>query len=247
MRAWKEKGRGVYGARKVWRGLAREEIEVARCTVGRLMREPGICGAPARRKRPRTAVSAGPGQERPSDLPERDFAAPAPNRRRVADIAYVETAGGFVYCSFILDLLSRKIVGWQVSDSLRAELALDALEMAVWSRGDRIGENLVRHSDRGVQYTSIRYAERLGEISAVRSVGSKGDSCGNAAAEALNSLYEKELIERDGPWSGVPDVMLATLEWVAWYNRERLHSACGYVPPGEFEENYYASRDTLVN
>jgi len=247
MRVWKGKWRGIYGARKVWRELSREGIEVARCTVERLMRELGIEGASARRKRPRTTVPAGPGQERPSDLLERDFSAPAPNRRWVADITYVETAGGFVYSSFILDLFSRKIVGWQVSDNLRAELALDALEMAVWSRGDRLDGNLVHHSDRGVQYTSIRYAERLGEISAVRSVGSKGDSYDNAAAEALNSLYKKELIERDGPWAGVPDVMLATLDWVAWYNRERLHSSCGYVPPEEFEENYYSRQDDLVS
>jgi putative transposase len=247
MRVWKEKGRKVYGARKVWRELNREGIEVARCTVERLMRELGIEGVTARRKRPRTTVPAGPGRERPSDLLERDFTAPAPNRRWVADITYVGTACGFVYSSFILDLFSRKIVGWQVSDNLRAELALDALEMAIWSRGDRIGENLVHHSDRGVQYTSVRYTERLGEISAVRSVGSKGDSYDNAAAEALNSLYKKELIEREGPWSGTADVMLATLEWVAWYNRERLHSACGYVPPEEFEENYYAGRGNLVS
>ena len=152
-----------------------------------------------------------------------------------------------MYASFILDLFSRKIVGWQVSGTLRAELALDALEMAIWSRGDRMDGNLVHHSDRGVQYTSIRYAERLGEISAVRSVGRKGDSYDNAAAEALNSLYKKELIERDGPWSGTADVMLATLEWVAWYNRERLHSACGYVPPEEFEESYYTLQENLVN
>lgn len=247
MRVWKEKGRGVYGARKVWRELSREGTEVARCTVERLMRELGIEGAAARRKRPRTTVPAGPGHERPADLLERDFTAPAPNRRWVADITYVETAGGFVYSSFILDLFSRKIVGWQVSDNLRAELALDALEMAIWSRGDRMGGNLVHHSDRGVQYTSIRYAERLVEISAVRSVGRKGDSYDNAAAEALNSLYKKELIERGGPWSGTADVMLATLEWVAWYNRERLHSACDYVPPEEFEENYYAGRENLVS
>jgi putative transposase len=247
MRVWKEKGRRVYGARKVWRELSREGTDVARCTVERLMRELGIAGAAARRKRPRTTVPAGPGHERPSDLLERDFTAPAPNRRWVADITYVETAGGFVYSSFILDLFSRKIVGWQVSDTLRAELALDALEMAIWSRGDRIDGNLVHHSDRGVQYTSIRYAERLGEISAVRSVGRKGDSYDNAAAEALNSLYKKELIEREGPWAGTADVMLATLEWVAWYNRERLHSACGYVPPEEFEESYYARQGNLVS
>ena len=140
-----------------------------------------------------------------------------------------------------------KSVGWQVSDTLRAGLALDALEMAIWSRGDRMDGDLVHHSDRGAQYTSIRYAERLGEINAVRSVGRKGDSYDNAAAEALNSLYKKELIERDGPWSGTADVMLATLEWVAWYNRERLHSACSYVPPEEFEENYYARQGNLVS
>lgn len=247
MRVWKGKGRGVYGARKVWRELGREGNGVARCTVERLMGELGISGASARRKRPRTTVPAGPGQERPSDLLERDFSAPAPNRRWVADITYVATADGFAYTAFILDLFSRMIVGWQVSDTLRAELALDALEMALWSRGDRLDGKLVHHSDRGVQYTSIRYTERLGEVSAARSVGSKGDSYDNAAAESLNSLYKKELIEREGPWAGTADVMLATLDWVAWYNRERLHSACGHIPPEEFENNYYARQETLVS
>jgi putative transposase len=242
MRVWKEKGRGVYGARKVWHELRREGTDVARCTVERLMGELGIAGASARRKRPRTTVPAGPGHERPSDLLERDFSAPAPNRRWVADITYVDTVAGFVYTAFILDLFSRKIVGWQVSGTLRAELALDALEMALWARGEQMDGQLVHHSDRGVQYTSIRYTERLGEVNAVRSVGRKGDSYDNAAAEALNSLYKKELIEREGPWSGTADVMLATLDWVAWYNQERLHSACGHIPPGEFEENYYARR-----
>jgi putative transposase len=142
------------------------------------------------------------GQERPSDLLELDFTAPAPNRRWVADITYVETAIGFVYAAFILDLFSRMIVGWQVSDTLRADLALDALEVAIWLRSDRIDGQLVHHSDRGVQYTSIRYTERLGEISAVRSVGRKGDSYDNAAAESLNSLYKKELIDREGLWRG---------------------------------------------
>jgi putative transposase len=247
MRVWKEKGRGVYGARKVWHELRREGTDVARCTVERLTGELGIAGASARRKRPRTTVPAGPGHERPSDLLERDFSAPAPNRRRVADITYVDTVAGFVYTAFILDLFSRKIVGWQVSDTLRAELALDALEMALWARGEQMDGQLVHHSDRGVQYTSIRYTERLGEVNAVRSVGRKGDSCDNAAAEALNSLYKKELIEREGPWSGTADVMLATLDWVAWYNQERLHSACAHIPPEEFEENYYARQESLVS
>ena len=247
MRAWKKKGRRLYGAKKVWHELNREGIDVARCTVERLMGELGIAGAAARKRRPRTTVPGPVGQERPSDLLERDFTSPAPNRRWVADITYVETAAGFVYASFILDLYSRMIVGWQVSDTLRAELALDALEMAIWSRGDRMDGQLVHHSDRGVQYTSIRYTERLGEISAVRSVGRKGDSYDNAAAESLNSLYKRELIEREGPWRGTEDVTLATLEWVAWYNTERLHSACGYVPPKEYEESYYARQESMVS
>ena len=246
LRVWKEKGRRVYGARKVWGQLRREGIDVARCTVERLMRELGIAGAAARKKRPRTTVPAPAGQGRPSDLLERDFTAGAPNRRWVADITYVETLGGFVYAAFILDLFSRVIVGWQVADTLRAELALDALEMAIWSRNDRMDGQLIHHSDRGVQYTSIRYTERLGEISAVRSVGRKGDSYDNAAAESLNSLYKRELIDREGPWDGVTDVTMATMEWVAWYNNERLHSTCGNIPPKEFEENYYTRQAALV-
>jgi putative transposase len=247
MRVWKEEGRGLYGADKVWRELNRQEIKVARCTVERLMGELGIAGASPRKKRPRTTVPGPPGQERPSDLLERDFSAPAPNRRWVADITYVEAGIGFVYAAFILDLFSRMIVGWQVSDTLRAELALDALEMAIWARSEHMDGKLVHHSDRGVQYTSIRYTERLGEISAVRSVGRKGDSYDNAAAESLNSLYKKEVIEREGPWHGVRDVTLATMDWVSWYNTERLHSACGYLPPKEYEENHYARLEHLVS
>lgn len=248
MQVWKgEEGREVYGARKTWLELNRQGIVVARCTVERLMRDLGIGGVKARRKKPRTTVPAPAGTERPSDLLDRDFTADAPNQRWVADITYVETVRGFVYTAFIMDLFSRKIVGWQVGDTLRAELALDALEMAIWRAGDCLDPGkLVHHSDRGVQYTSIRYAERLQEVKAVRSVGSKGDSYDNAAAESLNSLYKKELIDAEGPWEGVTDVTLATLEWVSWYNKERLHSACGYAPPEEFEENYYASQGTLV-
>jgi putative transposase len=249
MRAWEDprKARGKYGARKVWRQLNRDGIIVARCTVERLMRELGIGGVKARRKRPRTTVPAPAGTERPSDLLERDFSADAPNKRWVADITYVEIPGDFVYTAFVMDLFSRKIVGWQVSDRLQADLALDALEMAIWRAGDDLDPGqLIHHSDRGVQYTSIRYAERLEKIRAARSVGSKGDSYDNAAAESLNSLYKKELIEPDGPWKGVSDVTLATLEWVSWYNKERLHSACGYMPPEEFEKQYYARQGILV-
>ena len=236
MRVWqnRRKGRGVYGARKVWVQLRREGIEVARCTVERLMGGLGIAGVSARRKKPRTTVpDAGPG--RPADLLERDFTAPAPNRRWVADITYVPTACGFAYTAFVTDLFARKIVGWQVADHLRAGLALDALEMAIFARQDGIGGQLVHHSDRGVQYTAIHYTQRLADIGAVRSVGSKGDSYDNAAAEAVNSLYKKELISREGPWEDTGQVTVATAEWVSWYNDDRLHSACGNIPPAEYE------------
>jgi putative transposase len=178
MRVWenRRKGRRVYGARKVWLQLRREGIEVARCTVERLMRDMGIAGVSAQRKKPRTTVPE-TGAGRPADLLERDFTAPAPNRRWVADITYVPTACGFVYTAFVTDLFARKIVGWQVAGHLRAGLALDALEMAIFARQDGIGDQLVHHSDRGVQYTSIRYTQRPEDIGAVRSVGSKGDSC----------------------------------------------------------------------
>jgi putative transposase len=247
-RVWQDrkKGRRVYGARKIWRELQREGITVARCTVERLMRELGIAGAAARRKKPRTTVP-GPAAARPADLLERDFTAGGPGRKWVADVTYVAVKGGFAYTSFVTDLYSRRIVGWQVSDNLRAELAMDALEMAIWQAGDILEDGrLIHHSDRSVQYTSIRYSERLAEIGAARSVGSKGDSYDNAAAESVNSLYKKELIDFEGPWHGVRDVALATMEWVSWYNNSRLHSACGNIPPKEFEENYYALPETLV-
>jgi putative transposase len=233
----RKKGRRVYGARKVWLQLRREGIGVARCTVERLMRELGIAGACARRRRPRTTVPDVGGQ-RPADLLRRDFTAPAPNRRWVADITYVDTACGFAYTAFVTDLFSRMITGWQVADHLRAGLALDALEMAIFAREGQIDDRLVHHSDRGVQYTSIRYTQRLEDIGAVRSVGSKGDSYDNAAAEAVNSLYKKELINREGPWQDAGHVTVATAEWVSWYNNERLHSSCGNVPPAEYENTW---------
>jgi putative transposase len=239
-RVWEQPGRGLYGARKVWHQLRREGIEVARCTVERLMRQLGIAGVTGR-KTPRTTMPDTTA-ERPADRLGRDFTADVPNRRWVADLTYVETRAGWVYTAFVTDLFSRAIVGWQVADHLRTDLALDALEMAIWARRHRRDGRLVHHSDRGVQYTSIRYTERLEELAVVRSVGSRGDSYDNAAAESVNSLYKKELIHRESPWDGVADVTLATLEWVAWYNRERLHSACGHIPPQEFEENYYTQQ-----
>jgi len=245
MEVWKDrkKGREVYGARKMWLKLNQMGIEVARCTVERLMGELGIGGVRSRRKRPRTTVPGDPAG-RPSDLLERCFAAPAPNRRWVADITYVMTFSGWVYTAFIMDLYSRRIVGWQVADNLRSDLALDALEMAIWERRhDDLG-GLVHHSDRGVQYTAIRYTERLEGAKAVRSVGSKGDSYDNAAAESLNSLYKRELIDFEKGWEGVDDVMIATMEWVSWYNEERIHSYCGDIAPKRFEELYYKAQES---
>ena len=241
-RVWENPGRGLYGARKVWLQLRREGFDVARCTVERLMRELGIAGVSATKRRPRTTVPA-PDSERPADQVERDFTAAAPNRCWVADITYVDTAAGWVYTALVTDLFSRRIVGWQVAEHLRTELALDALEMAIWARRDGLDGRLVHHSDRGVQYTSIRYTDRLDDLDAVRSVGSKGDSYDNAAAESVNSLYKKELINREGPWNGIDDVTLATLEWVSWYNTQRLHSACGDIPPNEYEDNYYTQQE----
>jgi putative transposase len=239
MEVWKgEIGREVYGARKIWLELNRQGVVVARCTVERLMRELEISGVQARRKRPRTTL---PGDlaDRPSDLLDRCFDAPAPNRRWVADITYVLTLAGWVYTAFVMDLFARRVLGWQVADNLRSDLALDALEMAIWARRSESVSGLVHHSDRGVQYTAIRYTQRLAEAKAVRSVGSKGDSYDNAAAESLNSLYKRELIDFRGGWQGTGDVMVGTADWVHWYNEVRLHSYCGDMPPKMYEEIYY--------
>jgi putative transposase len=237
-RAWEE-SKQLYGARKVWKQLRREGVEVARCTVERLMRVEGMVGVIATRYRPRTTVPGDPAM-RPRDLVERDFRAPAPNQLWVTDITYVAlSGGGFCYCAFVTDVYSRAIVGWQVSDTLKAELALDALEMALWSRRGRLSTALVHHSDRGVQYTAIRYGQCLTDAGIERSVGRTGDSYDNALAESVNALYKKELIFRDGPWNTVSQVTVATSEWVHWYNNVRLHSWCGDVPPLEFEQAYW--------
>jgi putative transposase len=245
MEVWKDKRKGkeVYGARKVWLQLNRQGIPVARCSVERLMSELGISGVQSRRKKPRTTVPGDP-EGRPSDLLARCFDAPAPDRRWVADITCVMTFSGWVYTAFVMDLFSRRIVGWQVADHLRSDLALDALEMAIWARRREDLGGLVHHSDRGVQYTAIRYTERLEEAKAVRSVGSKGDSYDNAAAESLNSLYKRELIDFEKGWQGVDDVMLATMDWVSWYNEDRLHSYCCDMPPKEYEEIYYKALES---
>jgi putative transposase len=228
----------VYGARKLWRQLRREGITVGRDRVARLMRGLGLHGA-VRGKKIRTTVPAQVA-ERPADLVNRVFVAPAPNRTWVADITYVSTWSGFCYTAFVIDVFSRRIVGWRVSSSLRAELALDALEMAIWSRRADDLAGLVHHSDRGVQYLAIRYTERLADEGAVTSVGSKGDSYDNALAETVNGLYKTELIRARGPWRTADQVELATAAWVAWWNEERLHSACGDIPPAEFEAAYHS-------
>jgi putative transposase len=236
---WKTKGREVYGARKVWLELNRQGVVVARCTVERLMRDLGLPGVRAGRKRPRTTVPEETAAL-PSDLLDRHFDAPAPNRRWVADITYVPVImGDWVYAAFVMDLFARRILGWQVADHLRSDLAIDALEMAIWTRRNDDTSKLVHHSDRGVQYTSIRYTKRLEEAGAVRSVGSKGDSYDNAAAESLNSLYKRELIDLRAPWQGEDDVMVATGDWVQWYNEERIHSYAGDMSPKKYEEMYY--------
>ena len=228
---------GVYGARKLWRQLRREGIPVARCTVERLMREMGLFGAV--RGKPRRTTTPDETAERPADLVERDFRAPVPNRLWVADLTYVRTWSGFAYVAFIIDAFSRYIVGWQASRSLRSDLALAALEQALWMRNPVDG--LVHHSDRGVQYLSIRYTERLAQVGAVTSVGSRGDSYDNALAESVIGLYKTELVRRKGPWRGLDDLEFATLEWVDWFNHRRLFSATGYVPPAEYEGGCYSS------
>ena len=226
----------VYGVRKAWRVLRREGVTVGRDHVARLMRTLGLAGV-TRTKRIRTTHPAAVSQ-RPADLVERVFSAAAPNRLWVADLTYVWTRTGFVYTAFVIDVFSRAIVGWRVSLSLRTDLALDALDMALWARGSNLPE-LVHHSDRGVQYLAIKYTERLALAETVSSVGSRGDSYDNALAETVNGLYKAELINRHGPWRTVEQVELATAEWVHFWNDRRLHSACGDVPPAEFEEAYH--------
>lgn len=227
----------VYGARKLWHALRREGTAVGRDQVARLMRGLGLAGA-VRGKVRRTTIPAEL-SPRPADLVERVFTASAPNRLWVADLTYVSTWSGFVYTAFVIDAFSRAIVGWRVSSSLRAELALDALEMAIWSRRSADLAGLVHHSDRGVQYLAIKYTERLADAGAVTSVGSKGDSFDNALAETVNGLYKTELIRAQGPWRTADQVELATAVWVAWWNAERLHGACGDIPPAEFEAAYH--------
>ncbi len=215
---------GVYGARKVWRQLLREGIAVARCTVERLMGELGLEGV--RRGRKRRTTIPDTSAARPADLVDRDSSATRPNQLWLADLTYVATWSGFVYVAFVIDAFSRFIVGWQISRSLATDLALDALEMAIGRRQDDVA-GLVHHSDRGTQYLSFRYTERLEEARIAPSVGSVGNSYDNAMAESVIGLYKTEVIRRRGPWKGIDDVEYATLEWVDWFNHRRLFEPIG--------------------
>lgn len=229
----------VYGVRKVHAELARQHHQVARCTVARLMRAAVLRGI-SRAKGPRTTI-AGAGRDTRPDLVQRSFTATAPDQLWVADITYCRTFAGWVYAAFVVDVFSRRVVGWQLSRSLRTDLALDALEMGLWtrSRAGRDTSGLVHHSDRGVQYVAVRYTQRLADAGVVASVGSTGDSYDNALAEAFNSLFKAELVRNKGPWCSIDDLEIAVAEYLDWFNHRRLHGEIGTIPPVEFEDGYY--------
>jgi len=227
----------VYGADKVWRQLQREGIQVARCTVERLMRRLGLRGV--RRGKVVQTTFGDTAAPCPLDRVNRQFKADRPNQLWVSDFTYVSTWAGFVYVAFVIDVFARRIVGWRVSRSMRTDFVLDALEQALYARQPERNANLIHHSDRGSQYVSIRYTERLAEAGIEPSVGSKGDSYDNALAETINGLYKTELIHRRAPWKTAESLELATLEWVTWFNHQRLLEPIGYIPPAEAEDRYY--------
>ena len=234
---------GVYGARKVWLTLNREGVEVARCTVERLMTDLGLRGA-VRGKAIATTI-ADAGAVRPADLVGRRFGPVAPNRLWVADLTYVSTWSGFAYVAFVTDAYARRILGWRVASTMATTMVLDSIEQAIWTR-QRDGildlKDVVHHTDRGSQYTSIRFTERLAEAGIQPSVGAVGSSYDNALAETINGLYKTELIKPGKPWRTVEDVELATARWVDWFNHRRLYEYCGDVPPAELETAYYAQQ-----
>ena len=231
----------VYGVRKVWRQMVRERFVVARCTVSRLMRGMGLAGV-IRGKPVRTTVQD-KAASCPLDHVNRQFHAPAPNVLWVSDFTYVSTWTGFVYVAVVIDVYARRIVGWRASRTAHASFVLDALEQALHERRPVHRGGLVHHSDRGSQYVSIRYTERLAEAGIEPSVGSVGDSYDNALAETINGLYKAEVIHRRGPWRTFEAVEFATLEWVDWFNNRRLLEPIGNIPPAEAEERYYAMLD----
>ena len=233
-RVW-EKSSKRYGSKKVWKQLHREGKFVARCTVERLMRKEGLCGV--RRGKKKVTTTPDESAERPVDLVNRDFSVDRPDALWVSDFTYVRTRSGFMYTAFVIDAYARRIVGWRVSHTMNANLVLDALDQALYARET---DGVVHHSDRGVQYLTIRYSERLEKAGMNASVGSKGDSYDNALAETIIGLYKTEVIEHQGPWKGDPDVEVATMEWVHWFNHHRLLEPIGYVPPAEYEQAYHS-------
>jgi transposase InsO family protein len=235
-RVWQESFGGVYGVRKVWRELNREGKVVARCTVARLMGRMGLRGA-VRGRAFKITTTSDDAQQRPADLVHREFKADRPNALWVADLTYVATWQGFAYVAFVIDVFSRAIVGWRVLASLKTDIALDALEQALHAR--QPCDELVHHSDRGVQYLAIRYTDRLREAGVASSVGSVGDSYDNALAESIIGLFKTEVIRRCGPWRNADEVEIAVLEWVDWFNRRRILEPLGYRTPVEFEAMYH--------
>ena len=235
-RVWTEQ-QEVYGPKKVWKQLRREDHPIARCTVVRLMREMGLRGVV--RGRSWTTTTQAAAEPRPTDLVERRFVATRPNQLWVSDFTYVATWHGFVYAAFVIDVFARRIVGWRVAASLATDFVLDALEQAIYARRDDTLTGLVHHSDRGTQYLSMRYTMRLEDAGIAPSVGSRGDSYDNALAETIIGLFKTEVIRRQGPWKNLETVEFATLEWVDWFNHRRLLEPIGYVPPAEYEARYY--------
>jgi putative transposase len=236
-RIWREHDQ-AYGAHKVWKQMGREGLREARCRVRRLMRALGLRGV-VRGRAWTTTTQADLTAARPADLVHRHFTATQPNQLWVSDFTYVATWGGFVYVAFVIDVFARRIVGWRVSSSLRADFVLDALEQAIYARCDDTVADLIHHSDRGSQYLSMRYTERLADAGIEPSVGSRGDSYDNALAESVIGLFKAEVIKRKGPWRTLEAVEFATLAWVDWFNHRRLLGPIGFVPPAEYEARYY--------
>jgi len=236
-RIWNE-NQQVYGPRKVWKQMGRENLRAARCRVRRLMREMGLAGAVRGRAWTTTTEASAKG-DRPSDLVDRNFTATRPNQLWVSDFTYVATWRGFVYVAFVIDVFARRIVGWRVSSSLATDFVLDALEQAIYDRRGVTTGGLVHHSDRGTQYLSMRYTDRLADAGIAPSVGSCGDSYDNALAESIIGLFKTEVIRRKGPWKHLEAVEFATLGWVDWFNHRRLLEPIGDMPPAEYEARYY--------
>lgn len=236
-RIWTEQHQ-VYGPRKVWKQMGRENLRAARCRVRRLMRDMGLAGAVRGRAWVTTTASA-PDADRPRDLVKRQFTATRPNQLWVSDFTYVATWRGFVYVAFVIDVFARRIVGWRVSASLHTDFVLDALEQAIYHRCGDAPDGLVHHSDRGTQYLSMRYSDRLADAGIAPSVGNRGDSYDNALAETIIGLFKTEVIRLKGPWRHLEAVEFATLDWIDWFNTRRLLEPIGYVPPAEYEARYY--------